>query len=429
MSRILLITSTLPWPLRRNGGGQRTALLKRALEKHGQVDILAIGGSQLLDEDVTPDRLAEHGVAGCFIRESTRPIEPPPWYAIGPLAGLHELLESWRNRFRAEPAAVEWLLERMKDPDRRYDLIVGRYLAAAMQGGCAVNGVRHVPMILDYDDVEWQTLAAQLEHEPWPGIKGRIGSAIVLSELRRLSAEALQLFQHVWVTSEEDAAVLPVDAPLHDVLPNIPYVDPSRDDEEPSAAKDDSADILFVGDLQLPPNRDGLEQFIAEAWPTIRGAVPNAWLKICGRGLSSDQQARWSRVPGVDVIGFAPDLMQCYADSALCIVPTFYGGGTKIKVLEALLNNRVVVTTEHALRGYRNLNSQGPAVWMAQEMSEFADGCIKLLGNPTLRTEMAARGRAAVLHDFSWDRFQFVVDQAMNALLRIQPARVQTPAA
>src|SRR6187549_2099681 len=107
MNRILLITSTLPWPLRRNGGGQRTALLRRALRKHGEVDILAIGGSQLLDADVTPEALAEHGVAGCFVRESTRAIEPPPWYAIGPLAGLHELLESWRNRFRPEPAAVE----------------------------------------------------------------------------------------------------------------------------------------------------------------------------------------------------------------------------------------------------------------------------------------------------------------------------------
>jgi glycosyltransferase involved in cell wall biosynthesis len=424
MSRILLVTSTLPWPLRRNGGGQRTALLRRALQKHGEVDVLAIGGNMLLDSDVTEPMLADNGVAGCFVRTESPEHTPPPWYAVGPLGGLHDLLESWRDRFRPEPAAVEWLRERMANPLRRYDLIVGRYLAAAMQGGAASEAVARTPKILDYDDMEWQTLAAALEHNPWPGVKGLVGSKLVLRELRQLSARLLHEFQHVWVTSGEDEDLLPLDSPAHSVLPNIPYCEKDADVDAPPM-KDDAADVLFVGDLQLPPNRDGLERFIAEAWPVIRRAVPNAWLRIVGRGLSGDQKQRWSAVPGVDVIGFAPDLARCYADAALCVVPTFFGGGTKIKVLEALLMNRPVVTTQHALRGYDKLNVQGPAVWVAEEMPGLTEGCIKLLTDPALRFEMATRGRAAVLHDFSWDRFQYVVDQAVMPLLKsngTQPA-------
>src|ERR1041385_7639112 len=115
MPRILLITSTLPWPLRRNGGGQRTALLRRALEKHGEVDLLAIGGNQLIDESVTPQSLEENGVTKCIVRSKKR--SRAPWYAAGPLRGVHQLLESWRDRFRPDAEAVAWLREQP-----RYDL-------------------------------------------------------------------------------------------------------------------------------------------------------------------------------------------------------------------------------------------------------------------------------------------------------------------
>jgi glycosyltransferase involved in cell wall biosynthesis len=419
MTRILLVTSTLPWPLRRNGGGQRTALLRRALQRWGDVDVLGVGGAQLRDHDVTDDMLETNGVSGCFIRTSAPPKEPAPWWALGPLGGVHDLLETWRGRFRPEPGAVQWIQERMSDPRRRYDLIVGRYLAAAMMGGVATPVAAGVPKLLDFDDMEWQTLEAQIQHDPWPGVKGRIGAAMVLHEVERICFRSLKLFRHVWVTSAEDAALLPSDAPAHSVLPNIPFLDPLPDlAPEPPPAGDDATDVLFVGDLQLPANRDGLDEFITHAWPAVLRQCPNAVLRIVGRGLSAERRARWSLVPGVVVVGFAPDLAACYADAAVCVVPAFYGGGTKIKVLEALLMNRPVVTTEHALRGYSTLNVHGQAVWVASDCAALAEGCVRMLRDVPLRREMAARGRGVVLRDFSWDRFQAVVDSAVKPLLR-----------
>jgi hypothetical protein len=403
MSRILLITSTLPWPLRRNGGGQRTAILRRAMERWGDVDVLAIGGAQLLDESVTPALLEEHNVAKCIVRQKQE--RPAPWYAAGPLRGMHQLLESWRDRFRPDPEAQAWLAEQPK-----YDLIVGRYLAAALQGGIGTQAAGHTPCVLDFDDMEWQTLEAQLAYEPWPGLKGKIGSSMALREVRRLCYQSLKLFNHVWVTSDEDAMLLPHDAPPHSVLPNIPYEDDSLSTIEGDG---DNNEVLFVGDLQLPPNREGLEQFLTRAWHKIRGAIPEATLRIVGRGLSEDQRARWSQIAGVDVIGFAPDLRACYERAGVCVVPIFYGGGTKIKVLEALLNERAVVTTGHAMRGYRSLNSGGTAVWVAPDIAAIAEGVIKLLNDPQRRREMAMRGKAAVATHFSPARFQRVVDASL----------------
>lgn len=418
MSRILLITSTLPWPLRRNGGGQRTAILRKALSRWGQVDVLAIGGAQLLDETCTPEALQEQGITKTILRKKHE--RPAPWYAAGPLKGMHQLLESWRDRFRPDAEAQAWLKEQP-----RYDLIVGRYLAAALQGGIGTEAAGDSPCVLDFDDMEWQTLEAQLAQEPWPGLKGKIGSSMAVREVRRLCYSSLHLFNHVWVTSEEDAALLPYDSPPHSVLPNIPYDDASA---KPQAAEGAGNEVLFVGDLQLPANREGLEQFLKLAWPKVRSAIPTATLRIVGRGLSEDQRARWSPIPGVDVIGFAPDLRACYERAGVCIVPIQFGGGTKIKVLEALLNERPVVTTTHAMRGYRSLNAKGDAVYIAPDIAGIGDGCIKLLNDANLRREMSARGKTAVMKDFSFNGFKNVVDAALTPMFpaaAIQPAAIR----
>jgi hypothetical protein len=416
MNRILLITSTLPWPLRRNGGGQRTALLRRALSKWGEVDVLAIGGMQLVDDNVTEAMLRENGITKCILRQPAP--RPSPWYAIGPLAGMHDLLENWRDRFRPDALATQWLRQQP-----RYDLIVGRYLAAAMQGGVGTDAAGDVPAALDFDDMEWQTLEAQLVQNPWPGLKGKLGAAMALREVRRICISSLRLFNHLWVTSEEDAALLPPEAPAHSVLPNIPF----NGEDANISGEGQPGEVLFVGDLQLPANRDGLEKFLALAWPHVREAVPDAKLRIVGRGLSDDQRARWSQIAGVDVIGFAPDLRACYERTAICIVPVFFGGGTKIKVLEALLHSRPVVTTEHAMRGYVALNADGPAALAAFDVNSFAEGCIMLLRDPARRREMGERGRAIVQRVFSYDRFQSVVDEALAPLLQMPAQTITTP--
>jgi glycosyltransferase involved in cell wall biosynthesis len=291
-----------------------------------------------------------------------------------------------------------------------------------LQGGIGTDAAGDVPAVLDFDDMEWQTLEAQLAHEQWPGLKGKIGSAMALREVRRLCMSSLRLFNHVWVTSEEDESLLPNDCPPHSVLPNIPYAQ-----DEFVAKESIEGEVLFVGDLQLPSNRDGLEKFLAHAWPHVREAVPNSILRIVGRGLSDEQRQRWSKLDGVDVIGFAPDLAACYERAALCVVPVFFGGGTKIKVLEALLHERAVVTTEHALRGYGALNADGPVALAALDIAGVAEGCIMLLRDPQRRKEMAARGRVIVSRAFSFERFQGVVDSALSPLLKL-PVQEQSAA-
>ncbi len=406
--RVLLITSVLPWPLRRNGGAQRTALLKKALEKWGRVDVFGIGGSALRES--TPEfeqQLREQNVVECIVREA--PAVQRPWYLPGPLGSASVVERKYAANYQVDPAAAAKAQALLKV--NRYDLVVGRYLQPMMQSGALKLDI---PKILDFDDIDHLTLQAQVTAKPWPGLGGKLGAKRAVARVTDICTTALKQLQTVFVTSEEDRAALAV--PTR-VLPNIPFAEDLQTWLQPLLPDADSHELLFVGDLQFPPNRDGLDHFIAKVWPLVRANIPDATLTIVGRGLSEQVRAKWSQTAGLNVVGFAPDLEACYRRCAMTVVPIYFGGGTKIKVLESLAYGRTVVTTPQAMRGYAALADAAPSVAVTGTDEEFAAAAVRLLREPALRDAMARRGRAIVEQSFSPARFQAVVDEALSEVL------------
>lgn len=409
MMRTLLLTSVLPWPLRRNGGAQRTALLQRALEQFGPVDIFAIGGPALRDE-ADPDfeeRLRAQNVIACLVRSAPRP--KPPFYLPGPLGSVWSVKRHHQNAYAADPAIAAEFGRVMAA--QKYDLLVSRYLQPALHAG--VSRHPQVPKLLDFDDIDWATLDTSLRDKPWPGWSGRVSSRLALKTVRRACDDALKQFKAVFVTSAEDNVLLEDRA---SVVPNIPYS--GRDVrlvELP--ANDASQAILFIGDLQFPPNRDGLDRFLATVWPAVKRAVPEATLTIVGRGLTDERRLRWAAVPGVNVVGFAPDVVDCYRRCAFSVVPVYTGGGTKIKILESLAFGRTVATTDHALRGYATLAEPEPSVAVATDDAQMIDACVTLLTRPPLRNALARRGRLLVTQEFSFERFSALVSAAVQKVI------------
>src|SRR5262249_28020929 len=157
-------------------------------------------------------------------------------------------------------------------------------------------------------------------------------------ELKRICRENVAAFDHVWVTCDEDVPL--AGARRVSVVPNLPFNTPQALLENVA-----SREILFVGDLEHGPNARGLERFLAHAWPAIRSAIPDAALRIVGRGLDESRRQRWSALGGTHVDGPVDDLNSAYERSALTIAPVFWGGGTKIKVLESLAYGRACVAT------------------------------------------------------------------------------------
>ncbi len=407
MPRILFVTQVLPWPLRRNGGAQRTAVLLSAMRRWGEVDLVAVGAVDPKETPPSPAELEAAGVVATFDR--AKPVTPDNGSVGGPIAKVRKIVDDTRRRHSANPEIVAWLRGRLAQTS--YGLIVGRYLRPSLEAG--LDQLTGIPKILDFDDVDWMTLQCQLEAEPWPGLKGRIGGRLVVRELKRICREALHRFDHIWVTSDEDLA-LTNGAPAT-VLPNIPFALPGSARIEPCLPAAESREVLFVGDLEHGPNRRGLERFLDIAWPIVRQAEPQATLRIVGRGMSDETQRRWAAIPGVNPDGFVDDLRDAYARSALTIAPVFWGGGTKIKVLESLAYGRACVTTPYALRGYQSLVAAG-GVYRADDEQGMAKGCIELLRDPARRQLMVGNGSRVVAEQFSVKRIERTVDQTMVRL-------------
>ena len=422
-TRILLVSPTLPWPLHRNGGAQRTELLRRALRHWGEVDTVADVGprSFLGAEPPTPERLAAERVT---LRQAPN-LRPDPSWPMRPavpgfLRGIPDLLWRHRRRYTADPDAAAWLTGLVREGG--YALIVARYLSGPIQVG-VLEAARAcgVPAVLDFDDIDWLALRNRMAREPWIGLRGAIGARLVLRQTVKLGMAALPGFEHVWVASEEDLAELPAGAPAS-VLPNIPFdADPDRPIEPcPPEAEGRPPEVLFVGDLRHPPNGTGLEHFLARVWPAVRSAEPTAALRIVGRGLTPELSARWSRTRGVDVVGYVDDLRDAYARSAVTVAPVYWGAGTKIKVVESAAYGRPCVTTSHAARGFAALTGgspEGPSVVPTVGDAEFAAACVALLRDPARRAAMGRAGATTVARDFSFARLRSAVDGPLARLL------------
>ena len=168
--RVLLISSVLPWPLHRNGGAQRTALLRRALRDAGcDVDVLAV-----IPQPAPPlpdaAELGHHGVVAYLPVE----LEPhgKPRGLPGPLGMPARLRRQWRHRYAPAPAVVDWLTPRAD----AYDAIYVRYLQTALVAGLdRRDPATPPPVVLDLDDVDWLTLQSRFAAQPWPGLGGRLG--------------------------------------------------------------------------------------------------------------------------------------------------------------------------------------------------------------------------------------------------------------
>ena len=411
LRRALLVTSVLPWPLQRNGGAQRTALLRRALGELGfEVDLVGLipaDGGAIPDD---PDTLRAAGVTAAFPVEYARHPAGP----MGPAARLRDcavgLPRRWASRYDVRPDLAAFV--RRLVADRGPEVVIGRYLQPSAQcdlpaaaGGAAAAGGR--PCLLDFDDVDWLALASQLRAEPWPGLAGGLAMRTVRRAVRRRSRRLAGRFDGAWTASDEDAAAVAGVVGRATTLPNVPFEPMSLPASHPA-----SRTVLFVGDLQHRPNRTGLDRFVAHVWPLVRRRVPAARFRVVGRGLGEDQAARWGSALGVEVVGFAEDLRAEYESAAVSVVPAWWGGGTKIKVGEAAAAGRAQVATPAAVRGYGPL--VGRAVRVAESDAEFAAAVAELLEDPAARAAMEVAGPEIAAERYSFEAFRGAVTMGLR---------------
>jgi polysaccharide biosynthesis protein PslH len=149
-----------------------------------------------------------------------------------------------------------------------------------------------------------------------------------------------------------------------------------------------------VGTLGYLPNEDAACWFCREVLPAIRArADGEVRVQLVGANPGPRLQAL-RRLPGVELVGTVSDLEEHYRRSDLVVVPVRGGGGTRIKLLEALAHARPMVTTAVGAEGIAV--EHGRHVLMADEPADFAAACLRVLHDPALARTLAEQGRNLV---------------------------------
>lgn len=172
--------------------------------------------------------------------------------------------------------------------------------------------------------------------------------------------------------------------------------------------KHDKPTIGFIGSLDWEPNKVGLLWFINSVMPIMRRREPDIWFVIAGR--SSESFVR-SLEPTQNILclGEVPSSSEFLADRHVVIAPLFSGSGVRIKLLEAFGMAKAVVTTKMGASG---LDIQhGVHCLIADTAEEFADACMLLLDNESLRNTIGKNAQAWVSRTHSWD---VAIDDLVN---------------
>jgi glycosyltransferase involved in cell wall biosynthesis len=161
----------------------------------------------------------------------------------------------------------------------------------------------------------------------------------------------------------------------------------------------DTHDILFLGALDYLPNAEGIIFFAEHVFPQIRAGDPEVRLHIVGRS-PGESLRRLDRLEGIRVHGEVADVAPFYAESAVVIVPLRVGGGTRLKIVEAMAYGRPVVSTSAGCEGLEV--EDGKHLLIADNARQMREAVLMLLRQPGIGESLAVRARRLVEAKYDW---------------------------
>ncbi len=243
----------------------------------------------------------------------------------------------------------------------------------------------------------WETDARAVRR--WPAA---LYSWVQWHKIRRYEAQVCRAASLVIAVSEIDAIALKKIAPEMRVavVPNGVDATYFSNDSVAGPVPDATpCDIVFTGKMDFRPNVDAVLWFVREVLPRIRAEEPAARFLIVGQ----NPHARLGALagdPAVKLTGRVPDVRPYMAAAAVYVVPMRIGGGTRLKVLEAMAMGKAIVSTSLGCEGYPVRD--GVELLIADSPAEFARAVVALLRDPARRLQLGRAAREFALSRYDW---------------------------
>lgn len=367
-----------------NRGGQIRSLgTLRELHKRHRIHYAALNDPANLEG---PSRSAEYATSFTAVEHTTT--------ARSSLAIIPQLLGSVSN---PQPLAVSRfasakLREAIRSllAGRRFDVIVCDFLHAAPN----IPDLRSA--VLFQHNVETTIWQRHLEREQHPLKKRFI--AMQVRKMEAYEREVCRQARYVIAVSDVDAnrmrQMFSIDRV--EAVPTGVDIDYFACPVQPEPV----TDLLFSGSMDWLPNVDAIEYFLSEVFPLIRSRRPNTTFTIAGRSPDPRVHKAADGVQGVSITGSVPDMRPYLWGSQVSIVPLRIGGGTRLKVYEAMAAGSPVVSTTIGAEGLDY--TDGENILIADTPEAFASACLRLLDGQDARRRIAASALALVQENFSW---------------------------
>ena len=407
--KILWLNAGLLLPLDK-GGKLRTWHLMRHLARHHEITYLSFaeptqttaereGMREVCAALETVERTDAAKGTLRFYADAARHIVDPLPYAVA------------KYRSGAYATRVRQLLE-----GGEFDAVVCDFLPPAVNLPARLP----VPSVLFTHNVEAEIWRRHVETAGNPVKRALLAQQ--WDRMRRFEREALARFDVVLAVSEADGETFErlypgaLRQPVHVVKTGV---DTSY--FTPMAGHERRGHLVFTGSMDWLPNEDAMVYFVREMLPRIREAEPDVTLSIVGRAPTPAVR-RLADAAGIEVTGRVDDVRPHVAAGDVFIVPLRIGGGTRLKIFEAMAMGKAVVSTTIGAEGLPVTDGQDIAI--ADEPGKFADAVVSLIRDSDRRRQMEGAARRLVMDHHDWAAVAHDFETALVTARGHEPVRL-----
>jgi polysaccharide biosynthesis protein PslH len=374
--KILFLSRWFPYPMN-NGSKIRIYNLLRGLSRHHELTLLSFADQP----GVSPEAPE--------IRAVCSKVQVVPWREFDPattrarLGFLNFKPRSVVDTFSPEMArAITWTLA-----EEKHDLII----ASQLQMAAYYPHFRNVPAV-------FEELEIGLFHDQAFSADGkiRLRQALTLFKLRTYLSRLLDSFQACTVASVQEHQLLLRNFPGFrkpvEIIPNCLNMDEYKN----ITAEKQANTLIFTGPFKYHANYDAMKWFVGDVFPLVLERVPDAHLIITG----DHQNLPLPSTKNITLAGYVDDVKSLIASNTVSIAPLLSGGGTRLKILEAMALGTPVVATS---KGAEGLDARsGEHLLIADSAGDFAGSTVRLLKEAGLRQQLAVNSQKLVREKYDW---------------------------